>query len=121
MGGRRLAALALVAGCAAGKFHDEVRIGGARLREGMSAGELENEMGPPDFVSRTEHRFAWEFHRTGRSIEPAWEEWVWFDEDEIHTYVAYVSGDTVRRVGVITSSPPMPRDDGFGTFMCGCG
>jgi hypothetical protein len=121
VGGRlAFAPLALLASCAAGKFHDEVDIDGARLREGMPSDEITKVMGSPDFVSKAEHRFAWEFRKTGRPIEPQWEEWVWFDEDEIHTYVAYVSGATVRRVGVITSSPPPPRSDGFGTFISGC-
>lgn len=115
-----LAAAALVASCAAGKFHDELDIGGVRLREGMAADEIARLLGPPDFVSKGAHRFAWEFRDTGRTIEPSSEEWVWFDEDEIHTYVAYVSGVTVRRIGVITSSPPPPRGDGFGTFISWC-
>ena len=82
--------------------------------------DLVGQMGLPGFKSRTGHRFAYEFRDTGLPIDPSWEEWVWFDEDEIHTYVAYVSEDTVWRIGVITSSPPPPRgDDGFGTFMLG--
>ena len=121
MGGRRsLAALLLFAACAAGKFFDELDVNGFRIREGMPSAELIQAVGPPDFVSETGHRFAYEFRDTGRTIDPSWEEWVWFGEPKTH--VAYVSGGVVRRIGVITDSPPPPRgDDGFGTFMLGCG
>jgi hypothetical protein len=114
-----LLALALAGACAAGKFADQVDVHGIRIREGMSSAQVAEAMGAPDFVSKTGHHFAWEFRKTGRTIEPAWEEWAWFDEDEIHTYVVYVSDGTVQRVGVITDSPPPPRGNGcFATFIC---
>ncbi len=107
-------ALVLCAACAAGKFHEQMEIDGRRFQEGMSADDLEKAIGPPDFVSKTGHRFAYEFRDTGKAIEPSWEEWVWFEEP--YTYVAYVSGGAVWRIGVITDSPPPPTDEGFGLF-----
>jgi hypothetical protein len=115
--GGRLFALALVAGCAAGKFHAEADIDGFAVREGMPAAALTEALGRPEFVPKTGHRFAYEFRDEGRAIDPSWAEWVWFRDPK--TYVIYVSGEEVRLVGVITDSPPPPRGDDFGTFI-GC-
>jgi hypothetical protein len=116
MTSRWLATAALLAACAAGRFHDELDLDGFRIREGMPSADLTAAVGPPDFVSGTGHRFAYEFRREGRTIDPAWEEWVWFRER--NTHVVYVSGGRVERVGVIRDSPRLP-DNGFGTFICG--
>jgi hypothetical protein len=115
--GGRLAVLALLAGCAAGKFHGEADLDGFVVREGMPAATLTEALGPPEFVSGTGHRFAYEFRDEGRAIDPSWAEWVWFREPK--TYVIYVAVDEVRLVGIITDSPPPPRSDDFGTFMYG--
>lgn len=117
--GHAFAAVALLGACAAGKFHDEVVIGGTLLCEGMTEADLTRAMGPPDLVAKDRHHFAYEFRETGRTIEPLWREWAWFDEDEIHTYVAYLGDGVVRRVGVITSSPPPPKGDGFDCSLGG--
>ena len=71
-------------------------------------------MGTPDYVTPGARKFAYEFRDTGRTIDPSWKEWAWFDESEFEnhvrsTYVGYVSGDVVERFGVIRNSPPPPR------------
>lgn len=101
---RLVVVAALASACAAGKTHTEIDAGGALIREGMTEAEVTKALGPPEFVSGSEHRFAREFR--GATIEPAWQEWAWFAETR--TYVAYLANGVVRRVGVIESSPTCP-------------
>ncbi|HEX5138886.1 MAG TPA: hypothetical protein VFY93_18090 [Planctomycetota bacterium] len=117
LGGSGLLLLAFVAACTSGKFHEEVVIDRARvLREGMSVEELTRVMRPPDFKSTGGHRFAYRFGDAAKTIDPSWVEWIWFEDDEVTIYVAYVSGDVVRKVGIVYNSPPPSRGDGFGMF-----
>ena len=97
----------VLAGCAAGKFHDEVTVDGHVLREGMSEKEIADALRTPDSVTTGAHQYAYEFRDTGRRIAPSWKECVWYGEDK-NMCVAYVSDGVVQRVGVIIDSPPPP-------------
>ncbi len=100
----------LLGACTTGRFRDELDVGNhQRIRQGMSADELKTVMGEPDVVSSGERRrFLYQFGRAGEEIAATWTEWAWVRRSE-DTYVAYVSGDVVQRVGVIVQSP-MPSD-----------
>jgi len=116
-----LAALALVGACATatGKLYDQVNVDGGAIRVGMSAAEVTRLLGRPDFVSTTGHHFANRFGSAAGEIEAGWDEWA-YSPTETETYVVYLSGGTVRKVGIFWDSP-VSRSDGLCAMPLGAG
>jgi len=111
MASRRLslAAVSLIAGCAAGRLHDQLDVGDDRqIRQGMSTDDIVMVMGRSDETwSGISRKYAHQFGRATSDIEATWSEWVW-KRAWPRVYIAYVSGGTVRKVGVVRESPPPP-------------